>query len=159
MVYSLRWSILRLALVSWIVSSMLFGSVALASTSPSAAEPELVTQQSALQGYARFPMTFEPNTGQTLPTVRFLSRGAGYTLLLSPDEAVLTLDRAQTTRAERRSTKPGSHHGAPLGSRLVHAALHMTLVDASPQLTLEGIEELPGTINYFIGNNPRQWRV
>jgi uncharacterized repeat protein (TIGR01451 family) len=104
-------------------------------------------------------MTFEPNAGQTQPEVRFLSRGAGYTLFLSSGEAVLSLGHVQTTRAERRSEKPGSHHGAPLSSKFVHAALHMSLVDASPRSTLEGIEELPGTINYFIGNNPKQWRV
>ena len=33
----------------------------------------------------------------------------------------------------------------------------MSLVDGNPRPELQGTEEQPGTINYFIGNNPRQW--
>src|SRR5262249_32321608 len=35
------------------------------------------------------PLIFELNAGQTSPAVRFLSRGAGYTLFLTPAETVL----------------------------------------------------------------------
>src|SRR5688572_14764823 len=37
------------------------------------------------------PMHFEANQGQAAPPVEFLSRGPGYTLFLSPGEAVLSL--------------------------------------------------------------------
>src|SRR5215471_1019847 len=39
----------------------------------------------------QLPLAFEPNTGQTDPQVKFLSRGNGYTLFLTKDEAVLAL--------------------------------------------------------------------
>ena len=35
------------------------------------------------QVYSRLPLSFEPNQGQTDPRVQYLSRGRGYTLLLS----------------------------------------------------------------------------
>src|SRR5437899_1390647 len=41
--------------------------------------------------FGRLPLSFEPNVGQTDPRVRFLSRGAGYTLFVTQDQAVLTL--------------------------------------------------------------------
>ena len=40
---------------------------------------------------ARPPLFFEANQGQTDPEVRFLARSGGYTLLLTPTEAVLAL--------------------------------------------------------------------
>src|SRR5687767_10999090 len=45
----------------------------------------------SLKSYGNLSMAFEPNQGQTDERVRFLTRGQGYTLLLSPSEAVLAL--------------------------------------------------------------------
>src|ERR1700730_17646188 len=39
----------------------------------------------------QLPLRFEPNQGQTDPRVKFLARGAGYGVFLTPDKAVLTL--------------------------------------------------------------------
>ena len=41
----------------------------------------------------RIPLAFEPNQGQTDERVKFLSRGKGYTLFLTGDEAVLSLKK------------------------------------------------------------------
>src|SRR5262249_3941231 len=43
--------------------------------------------------YGQLPLSFEANQGQTDPQVRFLSRGSGYALFLTPTEAVLTLQK------------------------------------------------------------------
>jgi hypothetical protein len=48
--------------------------------------------------YGQSPIGFEANRGQTDPSVKFLSRGAGYTLYLTADEAVLAL-RARSQKA------------------------------------------------------------
>ncbi len=37
------------------------------------------------------PLTFEVNRGQTDPQVKFLARGPGYTLFLTPQESLLQL--------------------------------------------------------------------
>ena len=41
--------------------------------------------------YARLPLHFEPNQGQTDEQVNFLARGKGYALFLTSTEAVLAL--------------------------------------------------------------------
>lgn len=54
--------------------------------------------------YANFPLHFEPNQGQTAEQVNFLARGSGYTLFLTPTEAMLTL-RQQAGAAEQRGER------------------------------------------------------
>src|ERR1039458_3732458 len=41
--------------------------------------------------YGKLPISFEVNRGQADGSVQFLARGAGYTLFLTPGEAVLSL--------------------------------------------------------------------
>src|SRR5262249_48545876 len=41
--------------------------------------------------YGLLPMGFEPNRGQTDARVEFLARGPGYTALLEPAQAVMSL--------------------------------------------------------------------
>ncbi|MGC1362400.1 MAG: hypothetical protein WA400_13590, partial [Silvibacterium sp.] len=41
--------------------------------------------------YGKLPLSFEKNQGQTDGSVQFLARQAGYTLFLTPGEAVLSL--------------------------------------------------------------------
>src|SRR3970282_389544 len=47
------------------------------------------------QTYGKLPLAFEVNQGQTDSQVKFLSRGRGYTLFLTPTEAVLALRKPQ----------------------------------------------------------------
>lgn len=46
---------------------------------------------SILESYGKLPMSFEANEGQANSPVKFLSRGDGYSLFLSPTEALLSL--------------------------------------------------------------------
>ena len=48
-----------------------------------------------LATYGRLPLSFEANHGQTDAQVKFLSRGRGYSLFLTPSEAVLVLRKAE----------------------------------------------------------------
>src|SRR5213596_1448962 len=47
------------------------------------------------QAYAKLPMSFEANRGQSDPDVQFLSRGQGYSVFLTSAEAVLVLSKTQ----------------------------------------------------------------
>jgi Beta-propeller repeat len=93
------------------------------------------------EAYGKLPLRFEANAGQTASQVKFLSRGSGYTLFLSPAEAVLAL-------SNRKSKTDG-------GSKSV---VRMKLAGANPAPQLEGAEALPGKSNYLIGNDPSKWR-
>jgi hypothetical protein len=42
--------------------------------------------------YGRLPLSFEENRGRTDARVKFLARGAGYSVFLTPTEAVLKLN-------------------------------------------------------------------
>ena len=49
------------------------------------------------QTYGKLPLAFEVNQGQTDSQVKFLSRGRGYTLFLTPTEAVFVLAKREAT--------------------------------------------------------------
>ena len=56
-----------------------------------ASEPDAATTARVQAVHGRLPLHFEANQGQTDEQVKFLSRGNGYTLFLTPTEAVLAL--------------------------------------------------------------------
>src|SRR6266566_4045402 len=110
---------------------------------------------SAAQLYA-LPMQFEPNAGQTDEPVLFLSRGRGYTLFLTPTQAVLSLC---ATVGSSANDNPNRQHRRRSGeNKIAQAELRMTLLGANAQPRVEGLDQLPGTVNYFVGNDPSQWR-
>jgi Beta-propeller repeat len=111
------------------------------------AEPAL-----ALEAYGKLPLSFERNQGQADSRVKYLSRGGGYSLLLTPSEAILSLrgSRSMNREAPRQGPEaPGD--GRP-------AVVRMTLVGGNPAPEVSGAEELPGRSHYFTGNDPRRWR-
>src|SRR5208282_3732838 len=72
-----------------------------------------------LASYGKLPLSFEPNRGQTDPQVKFFSRGRGYALFLTGNEAVLSLQKAAGvaptgTGPDRvgKSTRAGLNFGA-----------------------------------------------
>ena len=108
--------------------------------------------------YGKLPLTFESNQGQSDKQVKFLSRGEGYTLFLTANEAVLSLRRAPVRNADRMSfasLKPEDFKPTNQNS----AVLRMKLVGANPSSNISGVEEQPGKSNYFIGNDPREWHT
>src|SRR6516164_119760 len=52
------------------------------------------TQARIKDAVRKLPLRFEPNLGQSDSQVKFLSRGSGYTLFLTHDEAVLSLQKS-----------------------------------------------------------------
>ena len=123
-------------------------------------------KQQVLAGYGKLPLSFEAclevNCGQTGPQAKFLSRGNGYTLLLSSTGAVLAIpsrarEQAATTVAPRMGFPKGS--SAPEEPGTEQTVIRMRLVGANPEPSVMGLDELPGKSNYFIGNNPEKWRA
>ncbi|MCL5671475.1 MAG: SBBP repeat-containing protein, partial [Acidobacteria bacterium] len=95
--------------------------------------------------YARLPLSFEANRGQTDSRVKFLARGPNYTLFLTEHEAVLAL----------RSGKPG-----PAGKQVSDlTVVRLRLMGSAPAVRLTGQSLMRGTSNYFLGNDPRHWHT
>ena len=121
------------------------GSVALALVVPGfalLAEPSSSAEDTRLAAaYVKIPLSFEANAGQTDAQVAFLARGAGYTLFLTPAEAVLSL-------------RAGSSDAAALP-----ASLRLKLRGASRTPRVTGLEPLATRSNYLVGNDPARWRT
>src|SRR5581483_2721820 len=56
-------------------------------------DPGSVYRPRLMESYAKMPLRFEANRGQTDCRIKYLSRGRAYSLFLTSDEAVLVLDK------------------------------------------------------------------
>jgi uncharacterized protein (TIGR03437 family) len=104
------------------------------------------------QAYGKIPIRFEANERQTDARVKFMARGAGYSVFLTGDEAVLQLRKGKSgdVGAEEREN--------PMADRSVESvALRMKLSGSNPPRRVSGIGKLQTTSDYFIGNNPAAW--
>ncbi|MBI4265737.1 MAG: SBBP repeat-containing protein [Acidobacteria bacterium] len=99
-----------------------------------AAEPAATSRVAAR--YGSLPLRFEANQGQLDPRVKFASRGEGYTVFLTPTEVALTFERHRP-----------------------RAVVRMRLTGANPNPAVTPSDRLPGSSNYFIGNDPMRWRT
>ena len=102
-------------------------------SSASSASPSPTIPAQNVDRYGRLEMSFERNQGQTDRQVRFLARGRGYDLFLTSAEVVLTLQNT--------------------------SVLRLSMVGANRALSIEGEDELPGKVNYLIGDKPEQWHT
>ncbi len=112
--------------------------------------------------YAQLPLSFEVNEGQFEPSVQFVARGRGYTLALSPREAVVSLRRptpatgSGTDRKGDRYRRRAGSTGPPASRESV--SLRMKLLAANPKPEARAEALLPGKVNYLLGNDPSKWR-
>ena len=104
-----------------------------------------------VEAYGNLPLSFEANTGQADQDVRFLSRGSGYGLYLTGNEAALMLCNAFLDGA-----RPDSRRSIRTPS--LCDVVRMQLAGTSSKAKPVGDEQLAGTVNYFIGSDPAQWR-
>ena len=121
-------------------------------------QPPDITNVRRVNAYAKLPLSFEVNQGQTDGRVKFLSRGPGYTLYLTSTEAVLALRKSTAGKqrgipARGKKTKPGN------GNTNSPTILRMTLVGAKPAPRVTGLGQLPGKSNYLLGNDRKKWRT
>ena len=135
-----------LMLITWVAVLGVQGCATLGPDSRQAQEVPKARQVQA--SFLSVPLSFEANQGQTDPQVKFLSRGPGYGLFLTPSEAVLALRKTEPTQTEAATDETPSES----------AVLRMRLVGANPTPELAGETVLPGKVNYFIGNDPEKWR-
>jgi hypothetical protein len=88
----------------------------------------------AFAAEGRLPLAFEANEGQWRPDVRFLARGRSGLVVLNEDGVVF----ASTSQSGE--------------------SLRMSFAGARSRPRIQGIEPLPQTSNYFVGDDASAWR-
>ena len=102
-----------------------------------AASPSATQKQKLMSNYLHTPLQFEPNQGQTDKQVQFISQGAGYSLFLTSNKAVLSLSSSAGKKA----------------------ALEMVVAGGNTLATATGVEPSAARANYIRGNDPTKWRA
>jgi hypothetical protein len=133
--------------------------------------------------YGKLPLAFEASQGQSKQEVRFLAHGTSYALFLTGDSAVLLLHKSNANKSQRVKAKaefqqsqfhsemlktPASRRSPAFNTRMSatddgqqseDTLLRMEMVNANPGARVSGERELAGKTNYFIGNDPKKWRI
>ena len=110
--------------------------------------PDSETRMRVSDAYGKLPLSFEENRGQADRRVKFLSRGPNYALLLTPAEAVLSLQSEKPHDAnseDAKTRKPETQS----------AVLRMKLVGANQSPEISGHDQLNGKSNYLIGDQTK----
>src|ERR1700674_1701870 len=126
-----------------------------ATTSPSPAAAE-----AARASFAKLPLSFAGNIGETDDRVKYMSRGSDYNLFLTADQAVFTLrdgSASPNCAGLNRRIIPDCAH--PSDRRPEQSVLWLKMAGANASAQILGSDLLPGKINYYVGNDPSKWRT
>ena len=150
-------------------STLLPGRATLSGETPSATfrEPAAEASARAQEAYGKLSLQFEANYGQTDEQVRFLARGSCYTLFLTATDAVFAL---QNSDCESRNE---DHSARSLKTNALYSETNRQSAICTPQSTVlrmkvegansaavaSGEEQLPGIVNYLIGNDSEKWHT
>jgi len=140
-------------------AAALFSLSALAAqhTDQSGTQPANTSDARHVQSYGKVPLSFEANRGQLDSRVKYMSKGSGYGIYLTGDEAVLALTKrdcaGQQLHTAQRPVVVRDHEGCEQEKTVVT----MRLAGNAPANPV-GEELLPGTANYFVGSDPAAWR-
>ncbi len=120
------------------VSALLAASDSFVSPRLPQTERQLTAQSSAHrarvnESFGQLPLSFEANRGQAGESADFIARGQGCALFLNSTEATLAIHNSQS-------------------------AIKLKLLNAAHS-PAEAVDPLPGRSNYFIGNDPGEWRT
>lgn len=139
-----------------VVSPVLSDQLATAAVPPGPASP--TASQRVAVTVMGMPLQFEANHGQVDTQVKFLARGKGYTLFLTPSESVIVLQQRKEI-GEKDALAVKNPTDFPEPALIKQATVRMKLEGANQASAIEGMEQLPGIVNYFIGNDPEKWHT
>jgi len=127
----------RMVLRAGLWSVLLASIVSAPLLSQSLTTPSEATRKRVERTFDLLPIAFEPNQGQSISDAKFLARGRGFSALFKQNEADFVI--------RSRSTTSG--------------LLRVTLLNASKDAAVSGESRLPGTVNYFAGNESEKWHT
>ena len=98
----------------------------------------------AAMRFANLPLDFEVNRGQANPLAKYIARAPGYSLFVTGDGAVLSMERFPG-RVSQMAQRPEK-----LASLVEHHVVRMNLVGGDAHARVEGIDPNPAVSNYLV---------
>ena len=131
-----------------------FNSISGLASKPAATPLDRVSPAQAHSLFAGLPLFFEPNQGQgnldaTDARAKFVSHGAGYSLFLGSEGAILSLVSRNPEASKSFKTRQPDRVDS----------FEMKFAGANPAAFVTSAGLMRGKSNYFIGNNPAKWRT
>lgn len=121
-------------------------------------KPRAAATAPAPAQYGRVPPHFIRNEGQLDPEVLYYMKGSRGTVYLTAEEVVFDFVSGQPATPDRDLHTGGDPRPATEPDTVSRLVFRLRFRDTAPDASVEGEEELPGKINYFIG--PREnWRT
>lgn len=134
---------MRSAVLAGLVAAIALGGA------PSPAQQSTNARPAAT--YKTLPLTFEANQGQAGVPIKFLSRNRSYTAFLTAGGMTLSLRPS--------CAAPGADNQTANAMQAANAQLQFTLVGAAQNPVVVGENPQPGRVNYFIGNDSKNWHT
>jgi hypothetical protein len=103
--------------------------------------------------FGKLPLSFEMNRGQADERVRFIARGSGFRVYLTPDEVVMVV-AARAGPEDGRGARGSAAKETVSRSRY---AVGMQFTGAGFGRKISGGRLLPGKSSYILGNDPDKW--
>ena len=134
--------------------------------SPQADRPapaSAASSKSPSGGDYALPLRFEPNRGQAGPHVSFVARARGYTMFLSPTEAVIKLRHEGVASPQAGASRQIERSAATIETPAARQndqeplTLRMTIAGAQPAPRMTGELTQPDTVSYISGNDKGTW--
>jgi hypothetical protein len=133
----------------------------------------LMDHRGVLDAYAKLPIAFVENRGQTNRQVRYFAQGPHYSFFLTPDEVVLSFTKPSRKTAPDRPSRaarpilrdrgvlipamsPVAGAEQPSTAGIV---LGLRFLGANTGVVIDGAERAPGNVNYFRGNDAARWQT
>lgn len=114
----------------------------------------------ARTNFGALPLAFEANQGQTDPQVKYMARGSGYAVFLTPNDTVFALHSSSpASPSTAHATNVAERSRARLAQKQINTSISMKLAGGNSQAQITAQNELPGHSNYFIGSDPSQWQT
>ena len=109
---------------------------------PGFQEDESRVGQGKIQAHiAELPLSFIANAGQADANVQFMVEAGKQTIFFTPQEVVF----AASGTTEDKDTQS--------------SVVRLRFTRANGEVSVEGEKPLPGIANFFLGNDPEQWRT
>lgn len=150
----MRGTAARMLVTSVLIVSPFLGIVLSSSGSP----PASLAARAPYVRPAVLPLSFEANRGQAGGQVRYVVHAGGYDASFSPSHSLLSFGAGLAPATRRNSLLPSPRRENVVSPRRVHA-VRFDYVGANPSTHIVALGRLPGTVSYFLGNHPREWRT